>query len=154
MRELTPDEQAKLKRQAERLEQFLAELMPVLADFAERLGLPNAVMIVANPESFLEPTDDFMKDQVIETEDREWIMARLGYFIGEVLVQRFGGGWFLSDTPYSRFFLRYVVGKFEGGVNRRAMIDPFLVADTYLAEPPGRSLPSFLKEVEAEVMKA
>ena len=85
--------------------------MPVLADFAERLCLPDAPMIVANPDRFLRPVSDFMRDQEIGEDDHVWIHTRIGYLIGEVVVQRLGCHWFLNEVPDSRYFLRYVVGQ-------------------------------------------
>lgn len=154
MRELTDAEQAELKRRKEKQGKFLAERLPVLADFAERLELPNSIMIVNDPASYLPAIDDFMRDQIVEPEDRAWIMTRIGYFIGELLVQRQGGCWFLNEIPDSRFFLRYVVGKFRRGINPYAMVDPFNVADEYLAELPGQSLQNIVNEVESELLKA
>jgi hypothetical protein len=48
MRGLAADERIKLRRQADRLERFLSERMPALADFAERPGLPESAMIVTD----------------------------------------------------------------------------------------------------------
>lgn len=153
MRELTSEEKDHLNRRTERFDRFLSERMPVLADFAERLELPQKALIVADPKSFLTPIDEFMREQVVENDDRNWILVRLGYFIGEVLIQRYGGCWFLNDIPDTRFFLHYVVGRFTVAINRNIQIDPFLVADTYLNMPPGRSLFSILQEVETDIMQ-
>lgn len=150
MRELTSDEVATLERRRARLEPFLAARMPTLADFAEALGLESPPLIVAEPTRYLPAVDAFMRDQVVELADREWILTRLGFFIGEVLVQRLGGCWLLNEQPDTRFFLRYVVGSFPRARHPSAMVDPFHVADTYLATGPGRSLTQLLAEVEAE----
>jgi hypothetical protein len=154
MRELTEQEKANRDRLRGKMEQFLAERMPLLADFAERLELKDSVMIVIDPEKFLEPVDEFMRYQVVEPEDRGWTLTRLGYFIGELLVHRLGGCWFLNEIPDSRYFLRYVVGRCTGISNSDAMIDPFYVADVYLSEPAGRSLSNFLDQVTGELRDA
>jgi hypothetical protein len=151
MRELSKQEQRRRDRLRIALDQFLAERMPVLADFANRLELTDPVIIVADPEKFLQPIDEFMRYQILEPEDRVWILTRLGYFIGELLINRLGGCWFVNEIPDSRYFLRYVVGRFPSIGNANAMIDPFYVADVYLSQPPGRSLSMFLDQVTEEL---
>jgi len=151
---LGPEEQAELDRRRAGFDRFLAERMPMLADFAERLGLPNPPMIVASPTAYVDSIASFMREQQVKTDDRPWILARLGYFIGEVLIQRFWGSWFLNDIPGSRYFARYVVGHFARVKSPNAMIDPFYVASVYVDDPPGRDLHGLLREIEAELVKA
>lgn len=81
-------------------------------------------------------------------------MARVGYFAGEVLVQRLGGCWLVCDAPDSRFFGRYVVGRFRRVPNPAAITDPVEVAAAYLSQPPGRSLAGMLAEVTAALRNA
>jgi hypothetical protein len=151
MRELTQHEQGERNRRLAGMDAFLAERMPVLSDFAQRLELRDPAMIVADPERFLPSIDAYMRDQVITAEDRVWILTRLGYLVGELLVQRLSGSWFLNEIPDSRFFLRYVVGRFADVPNPAAMVDPFHVADVYLSQEPGRSLSTIVKQVEDEL---
>jgi hypothetical protein len=99
----------------------------------------------------LDAVDDFMKDQVITDEDRVWILARMAYFVGQVLIQRLGGEWLINEHPHSRFFLRYVIGRVPGVRSPNATVDPFAVASAFLAEPPGRSLRAIVAEAEREV---
>ena len=68
MRELSGEEREVLETRRTRLEAFLAERMPVLADFAEGLGLASPTMIVADPEAYLPSVDEFMRNQVVEAE--------------------------------------------------------------------------------------
>jgi hypothetical protein len=154
MRELTEHEQGERDRRRAGLDSFLAQRMPVLSDFAQRLELRDPPMIVANPDRFLPSIDAYMKDQIVTPEDRVWILTRLGYLIGEVLVQRLSGSWFLNEIPDSRYFLRYVVGRFAGAPNPAAMVDPFQVADAYLSRPPGRSLSAIVSQVEGELRRS
>ena len=151
MRELTEDEQGELDRRRARIDAFLAERMPVLCEFAQRLELCDPPMIVADPDRFLPSIDAYMRNQVVTPEDRVWILTRLGYLIGEVLIQRLSGSWFLNEIPDSRYFLRYVVGRFAGAPNPAAMVDPFQAAEVYLSQPPGRSLSAIVKEAEDEL---
>lgn len=151
MRVLSSSESQKLENRRRQFGAFCQEIAPVLSDFADRLGLPNPETITANPEAFLEPIEAFMKDQQITDENRIWIVARLAYFIGQTLIQRLGGEWKLNEHPDSRFFLRYVVGQIPGVANPNATVDPFMVANTFLAEPPGRSLTRIISEAEHEI---
>jgi hypothetical protein len=153
MNELVPDEDDLRNRRRRGFDAFLADRMPVLADFAERLGLPDPPMIVAEPNRFLRSVSDFMKDQVIGDDDRVWALLRIGYFIGEILVQRLGCHWFLNEVPGSRYFLRYVVGA-SPSCNPAAMVDPFAVADAYLSQPPGRDLSKWVDSISQEFRSA
>jgi hypothetical protein len=154
MRDLTQDERAERDRRRSACEKLLEERMPVLADFMERLELPNPPMVLVEAERYLPAVDLWMKDQVVLPENRAWILTRLAYFVGELLVQRFSGCWFLNEIPDSRYFLRCVVGKFARVPNRNAMVDPFQVADAYLAEPAGRGLTTVVNEVVNELGRA
>lgn len=153
MRELTQNEQGERNRRRAGMDAFLAGRMPVLSEFAQRLELRDPPLIGADPERYLPSIDAYMKDQVVGPEDRVWILTRLGYLIGEILVQRLSGSWFLNDIPDSRYFLRYVVGRFAALPNPAAMLDPFQVADAYLSQPPGRSLSAIVKQVEEELRR-
>lgn len=153
MRDLTREENDLRERRREGLDAFLAERMPVLADFAERLCLPDAPMIVADPNRFLHPVSHFMRDQVIGEGDRVWIHTRIGYLIGEITAQRLGCHWFLNEVPDSRYFLRYVIGQ-PARFNPAAMVDPFAVADAYLSEPPGRDLAKWIDRICEDFVSA
>lgn len=149
MREPTVDEKETREKRRLQVTAMMEEMAPVLGDFAVSLDLPNPHMIVAEPGRYLPKIDEFMQDQVVEEDDRPWILTRLGYFIGEVLISRLGGCWFLNDRPDTRFFLRCVVGQFGTEVKPNAMVDPFEAADAFLAQPPGRGLAKFIEEIEA-----
>ena len=60
--------------------------MPVLTDLPEALALADPPTIAAEPERYLPSVDEFMRHQVVGTDDRVWIITRLAYLIGEVLV--------------------------------------------------------------------
>jgi hypothetical protein len=155
MREPTDEERALLEHRRHRFEGFLEERMPVLKDFMERLQLPNPAMVLLEADRYLPPLDQWMKTQDVPAEDRVWIITRIGYFVGEWLVQRFGGYWFLNDIPDSRYFGRYVVGRFSRIKlqNPDTMVDPFQVAADYISEPPGRSLSKILGVVEEQLLE-
>ena len=139
----------RLARMRKEFPTFLAERFPVLCDFAEAIGIAPPARIVANPIECVPFVDAWMSLQTVDPDDRAWIVARMGYFIGEVFVAMHGGHWSVCEAADGRFFARYVVGQFATFPNRNAMIDPFSVAAEYVDEPVGRSLGLALREVEA-----
>lgn len=151
MRSLSEQERTVLQKRKANFEGFFAEIGPVLCDFFESLRVPDAEMVIAHPSQFVSILDAFMKDQTIEEKDYIWIMTRLGYFIGEWLVQRFGGCWFVVEDPDSRLFARYAVGRFSHCSRENAAIDPMEVANAFLSEPRGRSLEVMLRNLVTEL---
>jgi hypothetical protein len=125
--------------------------MPVLTEFIALLGMPNPHMVLMEAQQYLPAVDSYMKRQTVAPEDRIWILTRLGYFIGELLVQRFAGCWFLDEIPDSRYFLRYVVGRFARIPNPNAMVEPFYTADVYLSQLPEQSLTGIIDKVVNEL---
>src|SRR5580658_8386424 len=111
MRDLTEYERELRERRRLHFAAFFDERVAVLEDFVKRLGVADSPLEPIEIEQYLPAIDAFMKSQVVPSEDRVWILTRLGYFIGELLVQRFAGSWFLNEIPDSQYFLRYVVGR-------------------------------------------
>lgn len=128
------------------LEPFLAERMPVLVDFAESLGASEPHRILNEPHLFAQGISDWLAQQTVREEDRPWLMSRLGYFVGEYLVMRYRGAWFVNEVAGSKSYGRYVVGQFSGVPNTNALADPFEVAAAALEQDAG-SLQSLLAEV-------
>lgn len=154
MRELTFDEEEIIEHRRKGFNTFLEERMPVLTDFMQRLELPDPALVLVEADRYLPALDQWLKDQIVDPSDRIWILTRLGYFVGEYFVQRFGGYWFLNEVVDSRYFGCYVVGRFAGVSNVNAMVDPFTVANACVAEPPGRSLSTLLTVVEKELAQS
>jgi len=151
---VTGEQQELLARRRAGFNKWLAARMPVLRDFAAGLELPNPPLIVADPERYLPSIDAWLRDQVVEPDDWAWAVSRLGYFAGEVLVQRFAGCWLVCDAPSSQFFGRYVVGQFRRVPNPAAIADPIQVAAACLSQPPGRSWGGMLEAVGVELRGA
>ena len=151
MRKLTETEQAECGRRKMRFDAFLEERMPVLVDFMERLELPNAPMVLVEASAFLPAVSQYLENQQIGPEDRAWILTRIAYFVGEWFVQKHGGCWYLNETPDTRYFLRYVVGKFTRVPNKNAMLDPFSIAETFVDSLCPSSLATLLADVESEL---
>lgn len=158
MHKPTPDERTLRDRRRSGFEKFLKERMPVLTDFFERLGETDPAMVLVDAERFLIPLEQFIKDQLIDddSDDRVWIHARLGYYIGELFVQRYRGCWLLNENPGSRFYLQYVIGQFTSAdiKNPNAMLDPFEAANAFLSEKPGRILSELIENVDKQLLDA
>ena len=148
MRDLTAEEHEVIERRRAGLDLFLQERMPVLAEFAEALQLSDPAQITEDPDACLPSVSAFIRDRTIEDDDQNWILTRVGYLVGDVLVQRLGGAWFLNDVPDTRYFARYVVGRFSRAP--RATVEPFEVAIALLSMPLGRDLVELVAEVERE----
>ena len=129
---------------------FLEERMDVLSEFASGLGFGSPQLIVAQPSAFVEAIDRYMSCQDISEDDFSWIVSRIGYFIGEVLIERYSGCWMIVDDTSSRLFARYVVGQFPG---RAMVVDPFEAAVEYVRAPKGRSLVSQLSAIEDQLQR-
>ena len=72
---------------------YFSEMMPVLADFCRLLELPNPELVVADPWLYFTPIaewiDELEQHELPSIADRPWLVARLGYLIGELMVNRF-----------------------------------------------------------------
>ncbi|MCA9633520.1 MAG: hypothetical protein KC766_37980, partial [Myxococcales bacterium] len=80
---------------------FMATRFDRLADFAADIGVVPPSRVVADPPSALHEIDLFMREQNVEVEDVPWITSLLAVFVGEFLVNRFGGYWLICDDPRS-----------------------------------------------------
>jgi hypothetical protein len=137
-----------LHRRQQDFSAFYAELLPCLVDFVGKMGIQPSHEVL-NHAVQLEP---FMSQATagffIENEDdRTWFVARMGYYIGEYFVQKYAGCWYVNEIPNSRYFARFVVGKFNIPSERALMLDPFEVAAAYVSEPPPRALGNLLKRI-------
>ena len=155
MRELTAKEVEIRTKRRKAFRSFVADIKPAIIEFAEFVGVENPQTAVEQPDKFLQVLEAFLKAEDIselEQKDREWLHLRLMYFIGQLLLHRYGGIWFLNENPEAKSFLRYVVGYFEkGSVPKNLSVDPFSVVEDFLVKLPERSLISTIKEVEEEI---
>lgn len=128
---------------------FKSEKDPVLEEFLTALGLPPQTKEIP---SLLRHLDSVLKMELFEQDDFPWLVTRLGYFVGDFFVQKFGGKWFLNQIPETKFFLRYVVGDFNRITNRSALIDPHLIAYDFIRSSPPRDLVKLVEAVEGELI--
>lgn len=151
MRALSDSEKDVLTKRRQAFGAFLEERMPVMASFAEQLEIYPASRIVSDPSSCIEPIARFVRYQSIEPEDRVRLITRLGYYIGELLIQRCGGCWGINELPGTRFFLRYVVWQFARPINPNAQLDPFEIAAVLLDSPADKDLRGVIDAVLKEL---
>ena len=150
-RELSKSEKEELAIRKDRFDTFLEERMPVLTDFMTDLGFNEPHMVLINAELFISPLSDYLKNQEVEDEDRNWITTIVGYFIGEYFVQKYDGYWYLNEDPNSITFLKYVVGGFER-LKSNVAVDSFGVAYDFTNEKIGRDLKECISMVEGDVI--
>ena len=74
------------------------------------------------------------------------------YFIGEYFTQKYSGAWYPNDNPASKYFARYVVGKFSTASGHELNLDPFMIAEAYISIPMPRALEPLLQEAEQELI--
>lgn len=155
MRELTDAERELLETRRVEFPEFYAELMPVLVDFVNRLGIEPAHIVLTDAVGVVPLVGTVLQDMPVGSEDdRVWLLTRVGYLVGEYLVQKYGGCWFVNEDPESRTFARNVVGQFAALGESGARVDPFQVAQEYVDAPPGRDLVALLDDVERELLPA
>ncbi|MFZ4878778.1 hypothetical protein ACL9RI_27145 [Janthinobacterium sp. Mn2066] len=146
---MTSEEMLLLERRKKNFAQFYEELSAALVDFIGRLGIQPSHAVLTHAPQFAHHVSQATQDFQVESEgDRTWLAARMSYYIGEYFVQKYSGCWYVNDIPDSRYFARFVVGKFNIADRGELMVDPFQVADAYIAEPPPRALGKLLAEVE------
>jgi hypothetical protein len=141
-----------LERRQARFDRFYEELMPALVDFVERVGIKPGHGVLNQAPLYVEHLTTALSGLTVSSdEDRIWLLARVSYFIGEYLVQKYSGYWYVNDIEGSRYFARYVVGRFSALNNLVPMVDPFEVAQVFVDTPPPRQLDALLGEVESEL---
>ncbi len=143
---------ALLDKRRAAFEEFYSNLAPALVDFIDKMGIKPAHQVLKHAVQYARYLERALERlEVVGEEDRIWLLTRLGYFIGEYFAQQHGGCWYLNEVSGSRYFGRYVVGRFARLGNAGLMIDPFQVAQVYVDSPVPRQLERLLAEVEAEL---
>lgn len=151
---MSPDQIKLLQKRTDDFEAFYRSLLPALVEFVGLLGISSAHEVLKSASQFNQLVERATQNMVSESdEDRVWLITRMAYFIGEVFVQRFGGCWFVDELPDTKYFARYVVGKFGFGIKSSAMIDPFEIATAYVDGPSPRNLNELLSSVEVALRR-
>lgn len=151
---MTSDQVELLRKRKDDFDSFYKSLLSGLVEFVGLLGISPAHEVLKKAEQFISLVERATQGMAVESqEDRAWLITRAGYFIGEVFVQRFAGCWFVDELPETKYFARYVVGKFGVGIKSNAMIDPFEIATAYVDGALPRNLGGLFGEVEAALRR-
>ncbi len=146
------DEMTLLEKRKAGFDMFYRELVPALVDFVAKMGINPAHEVLKNAVQFAPYLDRALQGMAMANKQNElWLLTRLGYFIGEYYVQKYGGCWYLNEVQGSRYFGRYVVGKFTSLNNPALMLDPFQVSREYTEQQTPRKLEQLLTEVDTEI---
>ncbi len=142
-----------LERRRDEFDAFYNELMPCLVDFVGKMGIQPSHMVLKQAATYAPLLEVALQNMLVaDSEDRDWLAARMGYFIGEYFVQKFDGCWIVNDIPGSRYFARYVVGRFQGANSLQMMLDPFEMAIEYVDTPVPRPLQTLIDAASVELM--
>lgn len=143
---------AVLESRLKDFDEFYNELLTELVDFVGRIGIDPAHEVLNHAPEFVSLVNRALQEMVVSDEDdRVWLMARVGYFVGEYFSQKFGGCWLVCTQEKSRFYARYVIGEFEGGACDDVFVDPFEIAKSYVDSNIPRSLTALLEQAESEL---
>lgn len=134
---------------------FYEQLIPSLVDFVGKMGISPAHEVLNNAPMFVPHLSTALRNlAVADDDDKAWLLSRLGYFIGEYFTQKYSGAWYPNENPASRYFARYVVGKFSIESRRELNLDPFMIAEAYIRTPMPRELEPLLQEAEQELISS
>jgi hypothetical protein len=143
-----------LSKRKQGFDEFYKALIPTLVEFVGAMGVQPAHEVLNNATHFAPYLDKSLRDMAVNSEKaRGWLLLRVGQFIGEFFVQKYGGCWYVNEIEGSRYFARYVVGRFSKLTNMVPMLDPFEVAQTFVDSPTPRQLEVLLGEVDAELIE-
>ena len=149
------DDSEQLASRIQGFDAFYEALMPDLVDFIGAMGVQPSHEVLRQAPAFLSPLSKALRDmEVAGEEDRAWLLLRLGYYLGEYFAQKFGGCWYVEESPGAKYFARYVVGQFSVSVASHLVIDPLHVAQFYVDSPVPRDLESLVRSVELELVVA
>ncbi|MCH2044287.1 MAG: hypothetical protein MK212_09080 [Saprospiraceae bacterium] len=142
------------KRKLE-LDNFVNESFAVNTDFASRLGLENPFEILMNFESLKDfmftTVHNFMKHQKITSEDRVWMITRLGYLLGEYFKEKYAGYWTVNEAPDSPQYGHYVIHAKSPSGNAHYPINVFGAATELVEQEDERDLIQLVTEIEAVI---
>jgi len=150
---MTPEQKYVLDKRKKDFPVFYEQLIPSLVDFISKMGISPAYEVLKNAPTFVPLLSTALQDlDVVDEQDKVWLQTRLGYFIGEYFAQKYSGAWYPNENPTSRYFARYVVGKFALKGERELNLDPFFLAEAYICAPMPRALGPLLQEAEQELV--
>lgn len=152
---MSPEQARKLRERQDDFDDFYQSLMPGLVEFVELMGVTPAHFVLKQAAQYVPHIEKATKDLAVKSEEeRIFFVMRMGWFIGEIFVQKFRGCWFVDDLPESDYFASYVIGQFKPPINPMLRIDPFSMAKEYVDSRRPRKLAALLRQVEDGVRRA
>ncbi len=140
MRQMNESERSKLSKSKATFGEFIVNGPAILQDFFLKMGFVDALDLASNAEKFLERFDLALRNEEFIPEMRAWILMRIGFYLGEVLRQKFRGRWMIDQDPDSLYFAHWVVGDFENLPVIASRVSPLAVAAYFVDGPTPRSL--------------
>lgn len=144
-----------IQKRRDNLETFAKESYPVIIDFAERLEHhdPSSILLDQKVMTlFIGTVAEFMRAEPVDEETRLWISVRIGYLIGEYLIQKYQGHWGVNLNEQSPQYGHYVVFAVSPKNEEKAYpVDPFEAANEFVNQAPDRDLISLIEEIEAMI---
>src|ERR1700759_51677 len=99
---MTPEQRALLAERQSTFRDSEAVRLPSLIRFIETIGIEPAQHVGTNAAAYLPHLTKVLRDLRCESDrERTVLSARVSEYIGEYFAQRFGGRWFVNDTPDS-----------------------------------------------------
>jgi len=150
MSNLTKEQITLLEKRKADFAEIHHQRVAILIGFFKDIGFENASTVMFNASAFTSPLSEWMKAQTVSPENRNKVILRLAYFVGEYLLQHYRGDWYVNDWIQSKNFAKIVVGKFDG-IRVGVSIDPFAVAAEYIDSGPGRDLSTLLQNIGSQL---
>jgi hypothetical protein len=142
MRDFTPTEKALLDRRTAGFPTFIDDMPELVAELAKLVRTDLPKQDDQGLRRLLENTSTSFRDMDLRDmtkEDEKWMGARIGALIGEFAIARHHGFWITQADVENEFFGRYVI-RAQKRDGTEFILDPFMMAKSYLAQPSGRDL--------------
>ena len=140
-----------LQQRQDQLPAFAKEGANLLLELAQasELDAPERVLTQADQAALLLQTVDAqLTDAYLEAEDRDWLIPRLGYAIGQYFLLDYEAQWSVNTQRDSPQYGHYVVlVPSPSDPSKVYPVDPFEAAYEYAYQEPDRDLLSLLDEV-------
>ena len=91
-------EATELERKRRAFRRSMTDIQVRLVELGRAVGLSDPNTAMDKPEAFLDKLDAFLATtnaDALGYNQRLWLKGRVAYFIGELLIRRHGGVWFL-----------------------------------------------------------
>ncbi len=141
-----------IEKRKQNLDSFVNQGYDIIVDFAGMLQLEKPFEVLKDPaaiERMINVIHDLIKDELIEDEDRIWLMTGVGYTMGESLIQRYQGYWNVNENESSDQYGRFVVFATAPAGDKHYPIDILEAAKELIDTPAPRDLKKLLTEIEA-----